>query len=104
VSARGNVNRFFKCVKLASWPWPRFARYEFQDMLSETVNDEIPESVKTYSGSSKVFSAYNTDYLAEGIPKSQVVNFQAFDLSFPDKLRCLLRIVVGKRLVSSRGL
>jgi len=87
VSARGNVNRFYKCVKLASWPWVRFARYEFQDMTGETVDeDSEPVSKKTYWGRNRVFSAYNTDYLAEGIPKSQVVFFNAYDLNFGQKL------------------
>jgi len=90
VSARGNVNRFYKCVKLASWPWIRFARYEFQEMAGETVDEEAePESVKTYWGSNRVFKAYNTDYLAQGIPKSQQVFFEAFDLNFGDKLRLI---------------
>jgi len=88
VSARGNVNRFYKCVKLASWPWIRFARYEFQDMSGETVDETAdPVSVKTYWGSNKVFKAYNTDYLAQGIPKSQNVFFKAYDLNFKDKLQ-----------------
>jgi len=86
VSARGNVNRFYKCVKIASWPWPRFARFEFQEMTGETVDENAePVSVKRYWGNTKVFSAYNTDYLAEGIPKSQQVFFEAFDLSFKEK-------------------
>ena len=88
VSARGNVNRFYKCVKIASWPWVRFARFEFQEMSGETVDETVePISKKTYWGSSRVFNAYNTDYLAEGIPKSQSVFFDAFDLNFSDKVR-----------------
>lgn len=88
VSARGNVNRFYKCVKLATWPWPRFARYEFQQMSGETVDETVePVSVKRYWGSKFVFGAYNTDYLAEGIEKSQKVYFEAFDLTFKDKVR-----------------
>ena len=90
VSARGNVNRFYKCVKLASWPWPRFARYEFQEMSGETVDETVdPISRKSYWGSSSVFNAYNTDYLAEGIPKSQAVFFEAYDLNFKEKLKAL---------------
>jgi hypothetical protein len=86
VSARGNVNRFYKCVKLSSWPWPRFARYEFQQMSGETVDETVdPVSVKRYWGNNRVFGAYNTDYLAEGIPKSQAVAFEAFDLHFRER-------------------
>ena len=83
VSARGNVNRFYKCVKLASWPWVRFARYEFQEMAGETVDEtKDPISLKTYWASNRVFRAYNTSYLADGIPKSQKVFFEAFDVDF----------------------
>jgi len=98
VSARGNVNRFYKCVKLATWPWPRFARYEFQEMTGETVNELAePISKKTYWGSSAVFGAYNTDYLAEGIPKSQQVFFEAYKLGFWTRLKALYRIFFGKK-------
>jgi len=93
VSARGNVNRFYKCVKIADWPWPRFARYEFQEMSGETVDENAePISRKTYWGSSAVFNAYNTDYLAEGIKKSQEVHFQAWDLSIKDKFFAFRRL------------
>lgn len=87
VSARGNVNRFYKCVKLASWPWIRFARFEFQQMSGETVDETAePISIKTYWANNKVFKAYNTDYLAQGIQKSQEVFFEAYDLTFKQKL------------------
>jgi len=90
VSARGNVNRFYKCVKLATFPWIRFARFEFQEMAGETVNETVdPISRKTYWGSNKVFRAYNTDYLSEGIPKSQNVFFEAYRLNFFERLRLL---------------
>jgi len=93
VSARGNVNRFYKCVKLASWPWPRFARYEFQQMTGETVDETVdPISTKIYWASKKVFRAYNTDYLAEGIEKSQKVFFEAFDLSIKERFYTLASI------------
>jgi hypothetical protein len=92
VSARGNVNRFYKCEKLASWPWVRFARIEYQDMRGETVADDEtdePVSVKTYWAKNSIFNAYNTNYLAEGIPKSQQVFFEAFDLTFWEKVKLL---------------
>lgn len=97
VSARGNVNRFYKCVKLASWPWIRFARYEFQEMTGETVNELAePISKKTYWGSPRVFKSYNTDYLAKGIQKSQAVFFEAYDLGFTDRAKALYRIFAKK--------
>jgi hypothetical protein len=99
VSARGNVNRFYKCVKIASWPWPRFARYEFQEMAGETVDESVePITVKSYWGNNKVFKAYNTDYLAEGIQKSQFVFFEGHDLSLKEKLIALYRIITHKKI------
>jgi len=86
VSARGNVNRFYKCVKIASWPWVRFARLEYQEMASETVDEtKEPISKKTYWAKNSVFRAYNTSYLSQGIPKSQNVNFEAFTLKYLEK-------------------
>lgn len=100
VSARGNVNRFYKCVKIASWPWVRFARYEFQQMTGETVDETVdPISVKKYWGNNRVFSAYNTDYLAEGIPKSQQVFFTAYDLDFMERLFAFKRFFKRKSKV-----
>jgi len=97
VSARGNVNRFYKCVKIATWTWVRFARFEFQQMTGETVDENAdPVSKKTYWGSNRVFNAYNTDYLAEGIPKSQSVFFEAYDLGFLDKMRAIVRVINSK--------
>jgi len=110
VSARGNVNRFYKCVKLASWPWIRFARFEFQQMTGETVDENAdPISRKTYWGSNRVFSAYNTDYLAQGIEKSQQVFFEAFDLSFKERLYSIFSLLRlkpkgGKILADAGGL
>ena len=91
VSARGNVNKFYKCVKLASWPWVRFARIEYQDMVGETVDEDAePISYKTYWAKTSVFNAYNTAYLADGIPKSQNVFFDAYDVNFKGRLRLLV--------------
>lgn len=94
VSARGNVNKFFKCVKIASWPWVRFARYEFQDMVGETVDETVePVSKKVYWAKRSVFRAYNTSYLADGIPKSQSVFFSAFDVKYKDRFLLLVQSV-----------
>jgi len=94
VSARGNVNRFYKSVKIASWPWNRFALYEFQQMSGETVDETVdPISVQTYWGNPKVYQAYNTDYLSQGIKKSQEVYFDAFDLTLKDKINAFLTLL-----------
>lgn len=99
VSARGNVNRFYKCEKLFYVPFlgiPYFCRYEFQDMVGETVDETAdPVSKKRYLGNSRVFNAYNTNYLAQGIPKSQQVNFELFKIGFFIRPIVFLRNVFG---------
>jgi len=92
VVARGNMNRFYKCVKISSWPWNRFARYEFQDMDKETVDEtKEPISVKTYFGSRKVYNAYNTHAFG-GDSRIKPLEFDIFDLTFKEKCIALWRI------------
>lgn len=93
VSARGNVNRFYKCVKLLSWPFVVFGRLEYQEMTNETVDETKPYiSRKIYKASNRVFRAYNTSYLSQGIPKSQTVNFEAYVLTYKDKIANIISV------------
>ncbi len=85
VSARANVNIFYKCEKLMSWPFLIFRRTEFQDMTGETVDDTKPLSRKWYFADKQVLNAYNSKYLRGGIPRSQQVYAEAFDLTFKER-------------------
>jgi len=92
VSARGNMGRFYKFEKISSWPWVRFMRTEYQDMVGETV-DESEESIvskKTYWARSKVFNAYNSYFYGDLQPVHQV-EFEAFELNFLARCLVLLR-------------
>ncbi len=93
VSARGNVNRFYKCKKVLTFPWIRFARIEFQEMKGETVDETVkPISIKTYWGKKTIFNSYNTNYLSQGIPKSQEVFFTAFILNTKEKFLAIKKL------------
>lgn len=97
VTARGQVNRFFKCEKKLTWPFLVFKRTEFQDMKENDVDEEAdPISTKTYIANKKVLNAYNSKYMRAGIPKSQDVMFEAFDLNFGNRLKLLLSFVRPK--------
>jgi len=86
VTARANVNRFYKFVKLSMWPVPRFARYEFQDMAGETVDEtKEPISIKTYFGKRHIFDSYNSFYYGALEPLHKQ-HFEAFDYSFKEKV------------------
>jgi len=92
VSARGNVNRFFKCVKLMQWPRLLFRVSEYQEMTGsgETVDESVePVSKRLFWGSKRVLNAYNSKYLRGGIPRSQKVYVEAFDLTFAERFRVL---------------
>lgn len=89
VSQRSQVNRFYKCVKIATWPWVRFGRFEFQDMVSDTVDEMAdPVSKKVYWGRMSIFMAYNSYYL--GKVKSQDVFFDTFLVDFKGRMRLLI--------------
>jgi len=95
VSARGNCARFYKFVKIGTWPVPRFARYEFQEMTGETVDEtKDPISVKTYWLSKKVANAYNSHYYGELDPLHDK-DTEAYDLTLKERFIALYRILHG---------
>jgi len=99
VTARGQVNRFFKCEKKMSWPFLIFKRTEYQDMKENDVDEESePVSVKTYFANQRVLAAYNSKYMRAGVPKSQNVQFEAYDFSFIGRLSLLLSLLPFFRL------
>lgn len=105
VTARGQVNRFFKCEKKLTYPFLVFKRTEFQDMKENDVDEEAePISTKTYIANKRVLEAYNSKYMRSGVPKSQDVNFDAFDLNFWERTKLLLSFLRPRgRLKPARG-
>jgi len=98
VTARANMNRFYKFVKIATWPWIRFARYEFQDMTGESVDEtKEPISVKTYWGSKSIFEAYNS-YFYGDLNRLHDFKFDAWDLSIKDKIIAFFRLFKRKKI------
>lgn len=95
VSARGQVNRFFKCEKKMEWPFLIFRRTEYQDMKDNDV-DESEESVidtKTYFASKQVMDAYDTKYLRAGVPRSQEIYFEAYRYTVLGRFKMLMGFV-----------
>ena len=92
VSARGQVNRFFKCEKVLMWPWLIFRRTEYQDMKNDDVDDGVetePVGRKTYFARRKVMRAYDSQYLRAGMETSQKLFFEAYKLNFFQRLALL---------------
>lgn len=92
VTARANVNRFYKFVKVASWPWVRFARYEYQEMTGETVDEtKDPISEKRYWLSKDIANRYNSYYYGELNPLHEV-DYTVFKLNIKEKIIALINI------------
>lgn len=90
VTARANMNRFYKFEKISNWPWVRFRRSEYQEMVGETVDDtKEPLSVKTYWASKKIFNAYNSYFYGELKPLHEPF-FETHELKFVDRCRSLV--------------
>jgi len=96
VTARANMNRFYKFEKIVSWPFVRFRRSEYQDMVAENVDEtQKPVSVKTYFARKSIFNRYNSYYYGslEPVHKPQ---FVVFHLGFIQRF-----IAFGKMLGGS---
>lgn len=94
VSARGQVNRFFRCTKKMSFPFLIFKREEFQDMVGQDVDENSePVSTKVYFANPRVLEAYDSKYLRAGVPKSQEIYFEAYELDFLTRLRLLFSMI-----------
>lgn len=70
ITARAQVNRFYKCSRKPFRLWPRFVRQEFSDLSGEDVSESEDSLVseKHYWGSKRVFAAYDSKYMRDGKP------------------------------------
>jgi len=91
VTARGQINRFFKCTKKMNWPFLVFQREEFQDMVNNDVDETQRVSAKVYFAKKRVLNAYNSKYLRGGVAKSQEVYFSAYRINTVKKLGLLFQ-------------
>jgi len=96
VSARGNVERYYKCEKKMSWPFLIFRRTEFQDMTNETVDETKPISTKTYFASKLVLNSYSTLAMRGEDAIVQKVNFEAWEYSFLDRIKLIFKKIKRK--------
>ena len=95
VTARANVEMFYRTEKVISWPFVYFRVVGTEEIDSNNMPIfEKGHRVDGYFASKKIFGAYNSWYLRAGIPKSQDVYFEAFDLSFKERLLLLWSLFV----------
>jgi len=89
VTARGNVNSFFKFRKIIKWPIIVFERCEYQDMLGETVDETAdPVSRKIYFARRRIYEAYNTHFFG-GLKPVHELDVEAFRLNLWERVKSL---------------
>jgi len=101
VTARANVNIFYKHVRVLTWPFLFFKVLATEDIDAQNMPlFDNAETVDRYFGSQTIFKAYNSKYLRGGIPKSQDVYFEAYDFSFFGRLKLLLSLLFRRKALS----
>jgi len=91
VSARGNVNRFFKFEKvLHLGNVIIFRKTEYQDMVMDNVDETKPLRTDHYFARRKIMDAYDSKYLRKGLLRSQEPDIEVYNLKWPERLRLLI--------------
>lgn len=98
VTARANVNVFYKHVRVLNWPFLFFKVLATEDIDASNMplfnNAKV---VDRYFGDQTIFRAYNSKYLRGGIPKSQDVYFEAYDFDILGRLKLFFSVLFKKR-------
>lgn len=97
VSLRANVNIFYKCEKIFVIPYIGilFRRTEFQELERENVDETKPEHVHYRLVPFNVLNAYNSKYMRKGQEPSQSVEFEAYDLSYSERIARFSKVLLG---------
>jgi len=97
VTARANVNVFHKTEK---WNIPFLPPLFKVRATEEMDNQNFPiwegkgvKLVSSHFAKKEIFNTYNSWYLSNGIPRSQQVFFEAYDLTTKQKIKNLLTVV-----------
>lgn len=89
VSARSQINSFFKCEKLLSFPWVWLRVTEYQDLKDDAPDEEIPAHRVNYMSNRRFFKYFNTHELRDGAARSQIIHAVAYDLSLVERFVAL---------------
>lgn len=84
VTLRANTNVFYKVTKLPFFYWTFFKREEFDLGAGETVDELNRLGVKRYIGRKEVYQAYDTKYLRNSLPPSQIVHVEIHRPSYAE--------------------
>lgn len=114
VTARANVQYFYKCVKTLAWFWPfipYFKIYRTEEMDNQ--NFPIWENLMTgwkaelwraHFANKNIYNLYNSWYLRAGIPRSQEFHFDAYSLSFFEKIKAIYSLIFGRKKTEKKNI
>ena len=104
VNFRNNCQFYYKCVNTRAFYWPfkpYFKIYRTEEMDKESfpvwesnvgTKAEWHAAVwHSHFASNRIFNAYNSWYLRGGVPRSQEVYFEAYELSTWEKIKAFFR-------------
>lgn len=94
---RGNVNWFYKCTKIITWPIVIFRKQQFDLNQDEKVDEDNAVSTKFYIGRKKIFHAYDNKYLRGNTPRSQYPAVEIYALSYKEICYNFYIKLFGKR-------
>lgn len=102
VTARANVTYYYKCVKTFAWFWPfktyfKIYRTEEMDQMNFPIWEDLStgwraELWRSHFASAEIYNSYNSWYLRAGIPRSQDISFEAYELTFWEKIKALFSL------------
>ncbi len=112
VTARANVTYYYKCVKTFAWFWPfktYFKVYRTEEMdqanfpiWEDLMNDWHAEVWQSHFASQEVYNSFNSWYLRAGIPKSQEISFEAYELTTWEKIKAFFTLKKTKVIGPSK--
>lgn len=111
VTARANITYYYKCVKTTAWFWPftnHFKVYRTEEMdnsnlpvWEDLITGWQAEVWQSHFARKYIYDSFNSWYLRAGIPKSQDISFEAYDLNLWEKIVLFFRWNKDKKVTLS---
>jgi len=95
VTARANVNRFFKFERILKFPFLIFRRTEYQDMKEETVDEEAePVSTKWYIPSNEILNSFDSKHMRLDLGFVELLDFKVHRYSYSSILKKFFSTII----------
>jgi len=96
---RSQINTWYKCEKLLTWPWLVFQRSRIEDMKDGVPDEEKVLSTKVYIADKKVMRAYSTHSMRGANALVIPTVFEVYSTTASQRFALLVHVIVPKRVV-----